>query len=175
MLDHLKGKCYKLIGYPPGHTLAKEKNPLANVVSQASSGNNSGVITSLPNLTITLDQCQELLAMLAPQLQAQLSAYNQQSQDVIPSTSSMPDAFALSDNSACLNISTVEDRWIIDTGASKHMVCSLKHLTTVTATISASVTLLDGNIVNVTHTRTVKLSTTLILTNVLVVPCLSLI
>lgn len=50
------------------------------------------------------------------------------------------------------------------------MVCSLKHLTAVIAMINASVRLLDGSIAAVTHTGEVKLSDTLVLINVLVVP-----
>lgn len=68
MLGHLKGKCYKLIGYPPGHRLSKGKYPVANVVSESSQVNNSEVINAISSLTITPDQCQQILAVLAPQL-----------------------------------------------------------------------------------------------------------
>lgn len=34
MLGHLRRKCYKLIGYPPGHKLAKGKTSVANAIAQ---------------------------------------------------------------------------------------------------------------------------------------------
>jgi hypothetical protein len=63
--------------------------------------------------------------------------------------------------------------WIIDTGATDHMVCSISFLTTITSIIAKQVRLPNGNLVAVTHTGTVKLSTTLTLTNVLCVPSFS--
>lgn len=87
------------------------------------------------------------------------------------SSSSMPNAFAFSGNGTCPSAPTLADKWIIDTGASKIMVCSLKHLTTVTNPIDGSVKLPDGSIAAVTHNGTIKLSTNLVLTNVLFVPC----
>lgn len=119
MLGHLKGKCYKLVGYPPIHRLAKGKTLVANAVSQASRVNNPEVVNFLSDLTITPDQCQQILAVLTPQLQRKLQNYNQHSQDVIYSSFSMPDAYAFSGNRT-----TLEGKWIIDTGASEHMVCS---------------------------------------------------
>ncbi|CAI9786639.1 unnamed protein product [Fraxinus pennsylvanica] len=53
MLGHIKGKCYKLIGYPPGHRLAKDRNLVANVVSQTSRVSAYEITNSLSNVTIT--------------------------------------------------------------------------------------------------------------------------
>uniref|UniRef100_A0A2N9GQ92 Reverse transcriptase Ty1/copia-type domain-containing protein n=1 Tax=Fagus sylvatica TaxID=28930 RepID=A0A2N9GQ92_FAGSY len=63
-----------------------------------------------------------------------------------------------------------ENSWILDTGATDHMVHSLSCFTTVTSIIQATVELPNGNLVPVTHIGTVKLSSSLILTDVLCVP-----
>lgn len=60
-----------------------------------------------------------------------------------------------------------EEKWIIDTGATNHMVCSITHFTTITAIVNTTVKLHNGDIALVTHTGMVKLSKTLTLTNVL--------
>ena len=60
--------------------------------------------------------------------------------------------------------------WILDTGATDHIVHSISCLSTITSTIQATVKLPNGNMVPVTHIGIVKLSSSLILTNVLCVP-----
>lgn len=66
MFGHLRGKCYKLIGYPLGHKFGKWKPPLANAVGQASHGDSSEILNSLSHLTITPSQCQQVLSVLVP-------------------------------------------------------------------------------------------------------------
>jgi len=63
--------------------------------------------------------------------------------------------------------------WVLDTGATDHMICSFSLFTTVIASVSKLVKLPNGNFVPVTHIGTVRLSSTLILTNVLYVPFFS--
>jgi hypothetical protein len=60
--------------------------------------------------------------------------------------------------------------WIIDTGATDHMVSSISFLTTITAVVSKKVKLPNGSFAEVTHVGTVKISATFILKNVLCVP-----
>ena len=61
--------------------------------------------------------------------------------------------------------------WILETGATDHVVHSIPHLTTITFVINIVVHLPIGETTLVTHIGTVKLSETLILTGVLCVPC----
>jgi len=63
--------------------------------------------------------------------------------------------------------------WIIDTGATDHMISTVSLFTSVTATISSRVKLPNGNYAMVTHIGTVKLSEHLILHDVLCVPSFS--
>lgn len=82
----------------------------------------------------------------------------------------VPDAFALSGNRGYSNVPTIPGKWVIDTGASEHMVCSASQLTTVINQIKASVKLPNGDSAQVIHIGMMKLSDTLTLTDVLVVP-----
>ena len=65
---------------------------------------------------------------------------------------------------------TNENLWIIDTGATDHMVYSLSCLTTVTFVVNAPIELPNGVLVSVTHIGTVQISPSMTLTNVLCVP-----
>ena len=60
--------------------------------------------------------------------------------------------------------------WVIDTGATDHIVCSMHLLTTVTANTMSIVQLPNGETASVTHVGIVTLSSSLILHNVLCVP-----
>ena len=64
-------------------------------------------------------------------------------------------------------MSLSKNQWVIDTGATDHMVHSISCLTTVTSTINASVELPNGDFVSITHIGTVQFSPSLTLTNVL--------
>lgn len=63
--------------------------------------------------------------------------------------------------------------WIIDIGATDHTVHSVTQLTTITSISQTYVFLPNGEQAMVTHIGTVKVSTTLTLTNVLCVPSFS--
>jgi hypothetical protein len=59
LLGHTIEKCYKLHGYPPGYKFTKGKQiSSANQVSECS------MSQPQPQLPITSDQCQQLLALL---------------------------------------------------------------------------------------------------------------
>jgi hypothetical protein len=51
-----------------------------------------------------------------------------------------------------------ENTWIIDTGASDHMISCVSLFTTITALVSTSVKLPNGDLVSVTHIGTVQIS-----------------
>ena len=64
------------------------------------------------------------------------------------------------------------DTWVIDTGATDHIVHSVNLFTNFTA-ISTNVELPNGETVVVTHIGSISLSATLVLHNVLCVPSFS--
>ena len=63
--------------------------------------------------------------------------------------------------------------WILDTGATDHIIHSILYLITITFVINTVAHLPVLETALVTHIGTVKLSETLILTGVLCVPCFS--
>jgi hypothetical protein len=65
------------------------------------------------------------------------------------------------------------NQWIIETGATGHMVGSISFLTTITVVVSTQVKLPNGQFAAVTHIRTVRISNDLILTDVLCIPSFS--
>jgi hypothetical protein len=184
LLGHTVEKCYKLHGYPPGYKFTRGKN-----ISSANQVSDSDV----PQLPLTSEQCQQLLTMLRSKCPADLSPAN----SVIPDNqdhllSEM--AGNITNQFSCFNSTNLGDKhsvfsstslfqtavknavrypWIIDTGATDHMVCSISFLSTVTSIISKQVRLPNGNHVEVTHIGTVRVSATLILTNVLCVSSFS--
>lgn len=65
--------------------------------------------------------------------------------------------------------------WILDNGATDHMVHSLHFFTSITSIVHFSIKLPNGNMAKVTHIGTVKLTSTLTLENVLCIPSFSFI
>ena len=65
------------------------------------------------------------------------------------------------------------ETWVIDTGATDHIVCSMHLLTSFTTISHSVVELPDGEAALVTHVGTIKLSSHITLTNVLCVPFFS--
>lgn len=63
--------------------------------------------------------------------------------------------------------------WILDNGATNHMVHSLKFFTSITSIVQISIRLPNGDMAKVTHIGTMQLSPTLTLENVLFIPTFS--
>jgi hypothetical protein len=193
LLGHTIERCYKLHGYPPGYNFTKENaaSPSANVVYDS----------PMPQLPITSEQCQELLTLLRSKCPTDTSvhpsAHASAVTSVVPTENQdhlLTEMAGNAHHSLCLQNSTLGDKhsvfssnylfqttlktsvdhpWIIDTGATDHMVCSISLLTTITSIVDKHVRLPNGNLAAITHIGTVKLSTTLTLTNVLCVPSFS--
>ena len=63
--------------------------------------------------------------------------------------------------------------WILNSGATDHMIHSLAFFTSITFVVQISVRLPNGDMAKVTHIGTVQLSSTLVLDNVLCIPSFS--
>jgi hypothetical protein len=63
--------------------------------------------------------------------------------------------------------------WILDTRATDHMICSISYFTTIIAIVSKFIKLPNGQFASVTHIGIVHISTSLVLTDVLLVPSFS--
>ncbi|XP_057976036.1 uncharacterized protein LOC131163461 [Malania oleifera] len=124
--------------------------------------------------TITQEQYQELMAILRQTNPA--SVHSVQTTIASPPDAHIPQFSGIP---LCLSAYTSKPKdisavpWIIDTGATDHMVCATCFFTSKTAEVSYSVTLPNGEAVTVTHIGTVRPTKDLILHNVLCVPSFS--
>jgi hypothetical protein len=181
LAGHTVNKCYKLHGFPPGFKFTRRLTPSVHSVIQ----NNEGIIfdssSSTPQLPITAEQCQKLLEFL--QTNRHHASANQvgslpTNQDhLFSNMTCIP--FSLNVKHSVFHSSFIpynpklENPWIIDTGATDHMISCVSLFSTIIALVSTSVKLPNGDLVSVTHIGTVQISKHLILTNVLCVPSFS--
>jgi hypothetical protein len=175
---HTVEKCYKIHGYPPGYK--PRGRAAANQVTAPSMGNQG----SAP-LSITSEQCQQLLSFLNSQMSNEASTSNHQAATAVMANSSnfsgiLHHSQILHSPKHTVFSTKIVNRnaysngtWVIDTGATDHMVYSTKLFTKITSTIHTTVELPNGESALVTHIGTVKISESLILADVLCVPSFS--
>ena len=176
-------KCYKIHGFPPGYKFNRGKNepPSANQVFDCDT----------PQLPITYKRCQQLINMFKPSISEYDSYVNQVSMQgenmTTTGDSSLTNGMQLYDldskhfvfaSSLSLTpqpslINSTKTSWIIDTGATNHMICSKLFFSSITSTVSKSVRLPNGQYALVTHIGTIKISDSFILTDVLCIPSFS--
>ncbi|CAL8119604.1 unnamed protein product [Prunus armeniaca] len=116
--------------------------------------------TAPPSYNLTAAQYQSFLALLNQNKPTILANH-------VSTASSTSD---LSGNTLCASAFISGLNWIFDTGATDHMVCLPKLLTTCTQVSNRQVYLPDHALVNVTHIGTICFSDDFILHNVLCVP-----
>lgn len=195
-LGHVVDKCYKLHGYPPGY---KSKNKTQQGGS-ASFANNVVATDNCCEETVNLTRAeyQQLLGLLnsqnhfvtqapqepasnAPQVATIITqpSLNFQGHELsgirffahthlpkLPNHSLQYSVFSSQVDTSHICSSD----WILDSGATDHMVHSLQFFTSITSIVHISVKLPNGDMAKVTHIGTVKLSSTLTLENVLCIP-----
>ncbi|KAF9663006.1 hypothetical protein SADUNF_Sadunf18G0113400 [Salix dunnii] len=188
---HTMEKCYKLHGFPPGYKFNKGRNVSANSSVHQVSRN---------QLPITYEQCQQLLQMFKPTVTELDASANQVSSFIVKdSESKIMQGEGITSAGDCLfktHFSTpdlthsvfsssafpsyqfliskpAKSPWIIDTGATDHMICSITLFTSITSTVAKSVRLPNGQYASVTHIGTVKISENFVLTDVLCIPSFS--
>jgi hypothetical protein len=182
---HTIEKCYKIYGFPPGFKFTRNKS-----ARTSSSANQVQIIESSP-LPFTQSQVQQLMTFMQ-NMQANSSASALQAGGVSNTTSdclnssnagnpysvfhhtSLLSHHKYSVFSSChTSILPQPHTWIIDTGATNHMINSISLFTSITTTISSKVKLPNGKFALITHIETIKISAHLTLTNVLCVPSFS--
>uniref|UniRef100_A0A2N9IHN2 Uncharacterized protein n=1 Tax=Fagus sylvatica TaxID=28930 RepID=A0A2N9IHN2_FAGSY len=183
---HVMEKCYKLHGYPPGF---QKKSKTVAVANQASSSISAPLENhdSSQNFSSLAEQCQQLLNMLNTQVQQASSSTHQaatlvtvtqptSSSHTIPNMAGMhlaclsslskPDLSHLVFSSCLPDIPNISpSEWVIDTGATDHMVTNTQFFTSMTAVTGITVTLPNGHTILVTHTGTITLTDSLVLSN----------
>ena len=130
--------------------------------------------------TFTSEQYQQLLSLL----NSHASTFGN-SNDAIATTNSVLSSnfYASFQDFVCLNMQHSifaknpvnkkffgKQTWVLDIGATDHIVHSVKLITKITSSISSFVQLPNGERVVVTHIGTIQVTTSLVLENVLCVP-----
>ncbi|KAF5480412.1 hypothetical protein F2P56_001165 [Juglans regia] len=184
---HTSDKCYRIHGFPPGFKSKKSNVHSANQVSSSPTVKESNDVSQL---SFTQEQRQQILALINPSLKSihKVNQVSTLSTDVPSSSGILPTTnipysenisgktssdFTLSENIVLASVNSPSIPWIIDTGATDHMVCSTSFFSSIKSHVSSSVKLPNNNLVLVTHIGTVTLSNDLILHNVLCVPSFS--
>ncbi|WKA09208.1 hypothetical protein VitviT2T_026876 [Vitis vinifera] len=165
---HSIHKCYKLHGYPPGYK-PKLHNALGHAhTNQASilSNDSTPSESMLGNLSST--QCQQLIALLSSQLQCNSTALMESQPQESPSVSCFSGKVILSSSISHIPISSYS--WVLDTGATHHVCCSLILFKTSSLSHNSTVSLPNGHSVVVTRVGSVELFDRFIIENLLYVP-----
>ncbi|XP_073265499.1 uncharacterized protein [Populus alba] len=166
---HLVDKCFQIIGYPPGWKGPKGKRiatmPHINRNYQTPPIAQNAVVSEQkqepPNIIFSQEQMQNLLTLANSISNSKLhhSAKEQESASGI--------SFSCHTNFSPQNKFT----WILDTGATDHMICNpILFESIVLPTKQKQVHLPNGHKVPIAFTGTVKFSSTIILHNALYVP-----
>ena len=114
--------------------------------------------------TLTNSQCEQLLTFLSSQLQRCTLDPLQSS----PSVSSFSGICSLYSSSSTNTIP--EASWVMDTGATHHVCCTLHLFVTSKPLLNSSITLPNGHSVPIARVGSVRLTDTILLDNVLFVP-----
>ncbi|KAL4595556.1 hypothetical protein ACB092_12G100400 [Castanea dentata] len=177
-IGHIADKCYRLHGFPPGFKF-KNKPPMVHQVSTIQSNN---LIPCLnPNSSVfTPKQCQQLLALITTcsPLVSAVQGMDIHGKDAsftcVPSSSSAMASIDVSHSVFSTKVvnrrAYTSDVWVVDTGVTDHIVCSVNLLSFIIAITQSIVELPNGETASVTHIGTIILSSSLTLYNVLCVP-----
>ena len=168
-------KCYKLHGFPPGFKFKNNKNATAHHVSsnlELIQGNVSTGVTNFASAmpasqapAFTHDQYQQLLTLIGS-FSTQQSTKGQESHvaNIIACPSNVVVGNPINFKHSVFSTKIVNRRayglntWVIDTGASDHIVCSMQLLTSFAKISHTMVELPNGEAAIVTHIGTIQLS-----------------
>ncbi|XP_019162013.1 PREDICTED: uncharacterized protein LOC109158578 [Ipomoea nil] len=164
---HTVEKCYKKHGFPPGWVAGyKSKNRHTQGAQQAS----NAAMSQVADIGISTDQLQKLLSLLQNQNQTTNTAA------VTVTTPRIRSDFGESHDEGKLvypQINTVlnsQSIWILDSGATDHISCSLDYFEMHHKICGVSVKLPNGETVKVTHVGQIRLDENVLLQNVLFIP-----
>ncbi|XP_006594179.1 uncharacterized protein [Glycine max] len=164
-------ECYRKHGYPPGHKLYRTQNgSINNAMREESNASdlNDSQETQNQNIRVMPQQYQVLMSLLQHQsnnggFTSGTSHINQVGTVTKPHIGKVL--------SFTCSISKAEPRdWILDSGATNHVACSLKFFYTHKQISPITVQLPTGQQVIVTHSGIVKFFDSLYLENVLYLP-----
>ncbi|KZV48565.1 hypothetical protein F511_32101 [Dorcoceras hygrometricum] len=161
--NHTVDKCYKLHGYPPGHPKLKQQLPQSNAqVHQISSIMQDN--SSAPGDSLTQNQCKQLIEFLSSKLH-----FGHSSQVEPQQQESSASCFTGICSTVSHNSSITHTDWVLDTGATHHICCSLSMFHS-SKPVNSKIMLPNTLTIQVTTTGSVFLTNDLILHDVLYVP-----
>jgi len=176
MSGHMVEKCYKFHGYPPGHKLYKEKvtGSFVNQAALLTSPYQEEV--SEEKMVFTKEQYLHLMSLIQPK--GPLTVAPPSSQTPPNSKTSITPSKMSSKIMLCNDIpadflKSNNISWIIDSGATDHMVCSPSFFTSNIAEVSYRVSLPNKTFVSATHLGNIQLTDKIALDYVLCIPSFS--
>ncbi|XP_019155956.1 PREDICTED: uncharacterized protein LOC109152764 [Ipomoea nil] len=179
MNGHTIDKCYKKHGYPPGWIAGyKSKGKQAQVQGQVNQLAVSANANQTGDIGISNEQLQKLITLIQTQI-GQGSSTAATVSLGIPTPTLVPDFKAVAENppegkfTSIAHINSIlrcSATWILDTGATDHITCSLEFFDEYSAVQGTVVNLPNGETVKVSHIGNIKLSENLWLKNVLCIP-----
>lgn len=160
MLGHIINNCFKIHGYPPGHKLYGK--PQANITS--TSQISLLMVQAQEQVGLTQEQYTQLIAFLKPQINQLDTLPTSHVQGLNLLSSKHIDTPEISCTYTCLSAYKTENKisssipWVMDTGATDHMVCLVSFLTTIKSKISQSVALPNGTMALATHIESFRIT-----------------
>ncbi|XP_019197689.1 PREDICTED: uncharacterized protein LOC109191485 [Ipomoea nil] len=170
MLGHTIEKCYKKNGYPPGWIPGYKTKFKSNQDGQHSMNTS---VNHVGDTGLSDDQFQRLVVLLQNQNKANqtpsIAAVALTNYGLIADFKEL----AENHNEGNLYINVFQNSlnvWILDSGATDHITCSLEYLESSYQVSGISVKMPNGKTAEVTHIGKVKLDNNILLQNVLCIP-----
>ncbi|XP_019195880.1 PREDICTED: uncharacterized protein LOC109189724 [Ipomoea nil] len=170
MLGHTIEKCYKKNGYPPGWIPGYKAKQKGN---QEGSQSMNTFVNQVGETGLSDDQFQKLVNLL--QNQNKVSQNSSNAAVALTNHGLTADFKDLGENHSEGNLlinafQNSLDVWILDSGATDHITCSIEYLKNSCQVSGISVKMPNGKTAEVTHVGKVKLDNNVVLQNVLCIP-----
>ncbi|XP_019171419.1 PREDICTED: uncharacterized protein LOC109166975 [Ipomoea nil] len=164
MSGHTVEKCFKKHGYPPGWIPGYKSR---NRQSQDAQNN---AVNQIGDIGLSAEQFQRLVSLLHGQNQEKPASSNAAiTMNNYEKKSGSNEGMFISDPHIN-NVISSSAIWILDSGATDHITCSLDYFERYHRVCGVSVKLPNGGIVSVTHIGDIRLQLNLVLNNVLFIP-----
>ncbi|XP_019192706.1 PREDICTED: uncharacterized protein LOC109186961 [Ipomoea nil] len=171
MTRHIIEKCYKKHGYPPGWIPGYKSENKQNAFAASVDTNSSSTVNNIADLGFTAEQMQKFMALFQSQCTQGVSPNTTATVSLVPNFTKGESANVGKYVTSHVNsISLCTSTWILDTGATDHIVCCLDFFIDYQVVTGAEVNLPTGTRVAVKHTGNIKIGNNLWLKDVMHIP-----